>query len=266
MRRFVFEADIYETPSCVPMAVREKLDCVAIKISLHQWLSFDLSERLEGFFAHLNIAGNSLLPELHLLLDDPDGVLHSIAVLLSVPTLEEACRVASTHHANYEEKVCWSAGAAQKISDEQLTVTDPRAVAANLSPLISLLLYLCSQTVDYRDSTGRRKTPGRPLPVQTRKGPRIFPPNEPTIWETGYRMGAPLRHALSGASGREGSDRSSPTPHIRRAHWHSFWHGPRIDAVNVGSSCDGYRQSPSPFQRSRNWSGDPACQLIRQVS
>jgi len=27
------------------MAVREKLDRVAIKISLEQWLSFDLSER-----------------------------------------------------------------------------------------------------------------------------------------------------------------------------------------------------------------------------
>jgi hypothetical protein len=45
MRRFGFEADIYETLSCVPMMVREKLDHVAIKISLEQWLKFALHER-----------------------------------------------------------------------------------------------------------------------------------------------------------------------------------------------------------------------------
>lgn len=45
MRRFAFEVDIYETLSCVPMAVREKLDRAAIKISLEQWNSFDIADR-----------------------------------------------------------------------------------------------------------------------------------------------------------------------------------------------------------------------------
>jgi hypothetical protein len=45
MRRFAFEADIYETLSCVPMAMRDKLDCAGLKISLEQWQSFKLSQR-----------------------------------------------------------------------------------------------------------------------------------------------------------------------------------------------------------------------------
>jgi hypothetical protein len=45
MRRFQFEADIYEALSCVPMMVRAKLDRVAIKVSLQQWLALDLTER-----------------------------------------------------------------------------------------------------------------------------------------------------------------------------------------------------------------------------
>jgi hypothetical protein len=45
MRRFEFEAEMYETLSCVPMTVREKLDRAAIKISHQQWLALELSER-----------------------------------------------------------------------------------------------------------------------------------------------------------------------------------------------------------------------------
>jgi len=45
MRRFDFESDIYETLSCVPMAVRHKLDCAGIKITLQQWEALPLAER-----------------------------------------------------------------------------------------------------------------------------------------------------------------------------------------------------------------------------
>jgi hypothetical protein len=45
MRRFEFEADMYESLSCVPMTVRKKLDRAAIKISHQQWLSLELSDR-----------------------------------------------------------------------------------------------------------------------------------------------------------------------------------------------------------------------------
>ncbi|MGH7905178.1 MAG: nitrate reductase associated protein [Candidatus Binataceae bacterium] len=46
LRRFNFEAEIYESLSCVPMAVRRKLDRAGIKIGLEQWQKLKRGERL----------------------------------------------------------------------------------------------------------------------------------------------------------------------------------------------------------------------------
>jgi hypothetical protein len=46
LRQFEFEADIYHTLSCVPMAARRKLDRVGIKIGLEQWQQLGRGERL----------------------------------------------------------------------------------------------------------------------------------------------------------------------------------------------------------------------------
>jgi hypothetical protein len=189
--------------------------------------SLSSGKYLEGFFAHLNTTSGADDPELHLLLDDPAGILHSIAISLSASTLEEACRIASIDRTSYEQKICWSNGAPVKMADERMAAPDPPDAAVSLSPLISTLLYICSQSADYRDAAGIRNAPRKPTPVQTRQGPRVFPPENPTIWETGYRLGASLRCAVGQTLGRTGVSRSSPMPHIRRAHWHSFWLGPR---------------------------------------
>jgi hypothetical protein len=224
--------------------------------------SLSTGRRLEGFFAHLNTGTGGDDPELHLLLDDPGGVLHSIAIPLSASTLEEACRLASVDRADYEQKISWSSGAAVDISNEQLMAANPANLAASLAPLISMLLYLCSESADYRDSTAIRDLPGKPNPVQTRNGLRIFPPDVPTIWETGYRIGAPLRSAVKQATSRDaGANRSSPIPHIRRAHWHSFWLGPK---ANVGERRLALRWlPPMPIALSTPEELMPA---VRQVS
>jgi hypothetical protein len=192
--------------------------------------SLSTGKRLEGFFAHLNMA-SATVPELHLLLDDPAGVLHSIGIPLSASTLEEACRIASIGRTNYEHKICWSNGNASMMGEVRMAAAAPPDAAANLSPLISTLLYICSESADFRDKAGIRNAPGRPSQVQTRKGPRVFPPDNPTIWETGYRLGAALRCAVRTETGRAGTSHSSPMPHIRRAHWHSFWLGRRDSAA-----------------------------------
>src|SRR5260370_38680716 len=46
MRQFKFEGEIHRTLSCVPMAVRRKLDKVGVKISLDQWQALGRGERL----------------------------------------------------------------------------------------------------------------------------------------------------------------------------------------------------------------------------
>ena len=46
IRQFQFEAEIYESLSCVPMQARRKLDAVGIKIGLAQWQQLGRGERL----------------------------------------------------------------------------------------------------------------------------------------------------------------------------------------------------------------------------
>lgn len=46
IRRFQFEAEVFQDLSCVPMAVRRKLDRVGLKVGLEQWQALDPGERL----------------------------------------------------------------------------------------------------------------------------------------------------------------------------------------------------------------------------
>jgi hypothetical protein len=46
IRRFKFEDEVHHSLACVPMAVRRKLDCVGVKVSLEQWQALAQYERL----------------------------------------------------------------------------------------------------------------------------------------------------------------------------------------------------------------------------
>src|ERR1700720_4343352 len=46
IRTFKFEAEIYESLNCLPMAARRKLDAVGIKLHLAQWEQLGRGERL----------------------------------------------------------------------------------------------------------------------------------------------------------------------------------------------------------------------------
>jgi hypothetical protein len=45
IRKFKFEAEIYESLNCLPMAARRKLDAVGIKLHLAQWEQLGRGER-----------------------------------------------------------------------------------------------------------------------------------------------------------------------------------------------------------------------------
>lgn len=89
--------------------------------------------------------------------------------------------------------------------------------------LVSLVLYLCAEDAEIEER--------RPLPAPVVHGKKraICPAAKaPLVHPCGYRVGsalelgrAKLRHA--GGTG----DGSSITPHVRRAHWHRYWTGPR---------------------------------------
>jgi len=105
------------------------------------------------------------------------------------------------------------------------------AAARFLPPALSLILYLCSRSVEIAGAAGG---PANPTPQKTRRGMRIFPANGPRQWEVGVRLGAALRTAYARESeGGNGHSVYNLRPHIRGAHWHTYLLGPRAPRENA---------------------------------
>lgn len=100
---------------------------------------------------------------------------------------------------------------------------DDLTVLKHVTPYVSILLYLCSTEPDICTVDGAERRPSRPR----RQGP-IHGAQAPTVWETGFRIGAALRKVQPEqrpASGDPIRPGRRPTGHIRRAHWHTYWVG-----------------------------------------
>lgn len=97
--------------------------------------------------------------------------------------------------------------------------------------IINLLLYLCSEEPDARDNSGHSLTELVPSsPKRTKYGWRLYAPDKPRIWNVGMEIGRRLRDAAQSPR-TDGTNADSPhnppAPHIRRAHWHGYWTGPK---------------------------------------
>ncbi len=171
-----------------------------------------------GWFAHLEWDAAVRRTELRLVVDT-EARLIPMPIHLTRPTLEECVREAM-------EEGCAQARKMGVSLDLSACVDE---VAAPLAQLVSVTLYLCSVAADIADRRGKRDRPGNPEAVKTKRGMRTFPASNHTTWDVGYRIGAALRLAVGGKGSNTapGDGRhASPRPHIRRAHWHSYWTGP----------------------------------------
>lgn len=194
--------------------------CVYIETPDMEWAG----SQLYGFWAHLEHDVNNQRSELRLLLDS-EAELAPLPIHLGDWTLLEALnRVgkAANYHALYSGMTRRAA-----LLDEhkdQLPI-----IAKALSPLLSLLLYLCSQAAEIGQGGER---PSNPVPKRTKQGWRLFPAQKTRQWDVGVRIGAALRKAyqqseIGQADIDPATGRARPRAHIRRAHWHGFWKGPK---------------------------------------
>lgn len=88
-----------------------------------------------------------------------------------------------------------------------------------LSTVMSMLLYLCVEDPDIAQ---------RPLPLQNPTVSYSRNDTDITVIEAGWRMGSALRSARARYAPIEGETTGRHvTPHLRRAHWHSYWTGAR---------------------------------------
>lgn len=172
---------------------------------------------LAGFFAYLEHDANSSRPELRFVLNLGVGLVPGLAIHLGPWTVTEAMdRAVSVARDQAPESI-------------GIEAADPAGMAADMYPLVSLLLYLCSDEPELRDHAGATR-PQYPRPVKTKKGWRMFPPDKPRIWHVGESIGTSLEKAVQERKARsprdDGQNRAAPAAHIRRAHWHGYWSGP----------------------------------------
>ena len=178
-----------------------------------------------GYFAHLEYDVNEKRSELRFVIDygesfklGHDGP-NATALHLGDWSLEESIQRASLEAAEQMKKQKWNDHGVDFTSREFT-----RMSVEQFQPLVSLLLYLCSANGEIEPV--EVKTPGKPKPKKTKGGLRLFPPDKPTTWDVGIRMGAAIRQAAATSEDRGGTH-ASPRPHIRRAHWHTYWTGKR---------------------------------------
>ena len=158
--------------------------CVYIPTPAQTWQG----AALNGFFAHLESGLNTRRTELRLLLDVTGAAGDQLEV---IPIQLGNGGVAA------------GVGKMTKEAARQFPVTmyTPDGVvetlSSDVSPLVSLVLYLSSQAAEIQENGGGKRVPTRPKPQKTKKGMRIFPPDHSSCWEVGLHLGAALKHALS---------------------------------------------------------------------
>lgn len=130
---------------------------------------------------------------------------------------------AQLHLGNWtlEEAIQRSQDAIRRTIDERSFDIDASVVEASIdkklmSEALNITLYLCAQNAEY-DPSGSRPTLA--YPANIKKGMRFLPAKKPRIWNVGQEVGKEIRRAMQ--------THHSKRSHIRRAHWHGFWSGPR---------------------------------------
>lgn len=205
---------LWDTPVTgdLPTQVLKRLPEWCVYIPLERELS--KTETLHGAWAHLEWDANDHSEELRLLLDINNELL-PIPIDL-VGTLREGIDSVTTEALMRTNSVMHTGDLEQATS----------GIAALAEPIISLLLYLCSEEPEL-DGEGQ---PGNPRPKKVKGGTRTFPVPGPRLWNVGSRIGAKLKTAherITSDREEEPGGRARPRPHLRRAHWAIRWTGPR---------------------------------------
>lgn len=168
------------------------------------YVEFETEEFIGFFFALEKSKGDSD-PELRIWWVEKDGNFILTPVHLGNWTLEESLKRAE----KYVKAVTTDA-------DELKTEFEDR----HLGDALNVILYLCAQNAEYSRS---EEKPSRPHLHKTKKGLRFFEADKPRIWRVGEEVGQRLQKQRDAAA----KSGYSLKPHMRRAHWHGFWSGPK---------------------------------------
>jgi len=174
-----------------------------------------------GVFVHLEEDANNGERELRFLFHEPEGDLIPAVVHLGDYSLAEGVR------RSVEMVKLNMSKQGLPYSSERMAL-DAAGIMNKVGSVMPLVLYICSANSEVR----RRENDAQP----TRRKPKGKAAKfavSPTTWEVGYRIGAAIRAGRSKEEQGESSESQYPgvgipkRPHVRRAHWHGYWTGPR---------------------------------------
>lgn len=183
---------------------------------------------VHGVFAHLEWDAHTEGAELRLVFDTEQR-------LAPVPLPLGGATVADALAALYTS--------AERQAGQAFAPVDP-ATRAAVQGAVALTLYLAAEDADIAG----QEPAGNPAPVATRRGLRVFPRDRARTWDVGWRVGAALAAGAHRDAADPGGQHASPRAHLRRAHWHAYWTGPRtapqtrrlrwVHPVLVGGDAD----------------------------
>lgn len=158
-----------------------------------------------GFFAHLEYDVNHNRPELRFwVVPSAEASGYPIILHLDKETIEECIESVFKESRRNAKEFLVEGGELPTVGEYEQVVR----------PFLNLLIYAIGaiQKGDIRN------------PKQAGLLPRKHTktPNHPQVWEVGWKQGDAFKQAYE-AMGQ--GEHSSPRPHVRRAHWHSFWQG-----------------------------------------
>ncbi len=180
-----------------------------------------INRPLHGFFVHLNRNEVEGRDELYILCDNAKSFDVSLDVNKGMTplffslddrlTVEEQVRKGLEAGSQFASNL----GIGLKAKMDDYSVSDKSKVIASL---LSLVLYLCSESPDW----GASGIPQNPPAVRVKSGVRVFPVSQSRAWDVGVRLGAAMRAAQSHGSSESDGSYASPRAHLRCAHWHTY--------------------------------------------
>lgn len=117
------------------------------------------------------------------------------------------------------------------VGSMSIKTNDPNIMAADYNRifpmLFNILLYLCSYEPDIRETVVSKRQ--RVAAKKSKKDKKDYPEQ---VYSVGERFGTAFRKWTKGTLGSDHESVPSDgtrkvKPHIRRAHWHRYWYGPR---------------------------------------
>lgn len=207
-----FDADLYNSLTSQPLD--GNVPCEILK-RMPEWCVYIETIRasfyeqpIVGFWAHLEHDVNDGRMELRFVLMCEDEKNLIVPVHLGDWTLEEGLQRMKAESSKYA------------LPGINLDLIKEKDIAAEITPLLQLVLYLCAENADMPQIQHPQ--------TRVRMSGQVDVPRETRYWTVGERVGAGIRkYRNQEAQEHQGGTHASPRAHIRRAHWHSFWTGPR---------------------------------------